>query len=162
ETAPGLKVIAPAPVEERKPNGLDGEPQSLVVPGGWQMWLAAQVLAADAQPPQLQIPDPRADELLQEAEKMLQAKDDRGYLLKGQALALKGQWTEGLRTYVTGLEKLLKDKEYAEGMKWLMDNHPAFRRPDPVMPPDVGRAEEFYARGLRFYFSGRFADAEKE
>jgi tetratricopeptide (TPR) repeat protein len=167
--APATSAPVPAPkpkvppTDVNKPAGRDGA-QSLHF-GGWQAWLLTEVLAADDQPP---VPQPkseaevRADELMESAEKLLAAKDNRGYLLKGQALALKGKWTDGLRTYVMGLELVLRDKDHAEGMRWLMANHPAFKRPDPLMPPDVGAAEEHYARGLRFFFSGRYADAEVE
>jgi hypothetical protein len=103
--------------------------------------------------------DPRLDEAVQLAQQAIDAGDNRGYLLKGEALGKKGQWTAGLRTYVEGLRRLCP--EYAEGLAWLVDTHPAFQRPDAAKSPDAEKGEQLYARGLLLYFAGRLSEAEQ-
>src|SRR5262249_23626517 len=67
--------------------------------------------------------DPRLDEALQLAQQAIDAGDNRGFLLKGEVLAKKGQWTNGLRTYAEGIRRLCP--EYSEGLAWIVENHPA-------------------------------------
>jgi hypothetical protein len=43
-----------------------------------------------------------------------------------------------------------------------VDNHPAFRRPDSLKPPDQLLAEKHFGNGLRFYFDRQYPQAEKE
>jgi tetratricopeptide (TPR) repeat protein len=103
--------------------------------------------------------DPRLDEALQLAQQAIDNGDNRGYLLKGEALAKKGQWTSGLKTYVDGLRRLCP--EYAEGLAWLVDSHPAFQRPDTARTPDPEKGEQLYARGLLLFHAGRLPEAEQ-
>jgi tetratricopeptide (TPR) repeat protein len=63
--------------------------------------------------------------------------------------------------YVEGLRRLLPD-ERSRGLVWLVKNHPAFVRPDPVLPPDLGRAELHFANGLRHYFDRRYSESETD
>src|SRR5262249_32282591 len=121
--------------------------------------LASEVVADDAgaaAPPV----DPRVEEALKLAEETIAAGDNRGYLLKGEALTLKGRWTEGLMLFVEGIERLCP--EHARGLALLVKRHPAFARPDTIQPPDPGTAEGHYAVGLRYYFDRRYQEAEEE
>jgi hypothetical protein len=103
--------------------------------------------------------DPRLDEALQLAQQAIDGGDNRGYLLKGEVLGKKGQWTAGLKTYVEGIRRLCP--EYAEGLAWLVDSHPAFQRPDVAKSPDAEKGEQLYARGLLLYFAGRLSESEQ-
>ena len=106
---PGEEPI-PAPVPAPMVPPVQTKPEAVKppdMPMSWHMWLASQVVAA---PPPLCLPpdapplpdlppvtvDPRVKELMQKADQMLATKDYRGYLLKGQAMAMMGQYTEGL------------------------------------------------------------------
>jgi tetratricopeptide (TPR) repeat protein len=101
------------------------------------------------------------DEIIKLADEAIAAGNAEGYLIKAGALARKGQWTEGLKVYNEGLKRLIKP-EYAEGLGKLIDNHPSFNLPDPLRIPDPTRADKHYSAGLRMYFAGRYAEAEKE
>jgi tetratricopeptide (TPR) repeat protein len=62
--------------------------------------------------------------------------------------------------FVEGLKVLCP--QYGPRLAVLVADHPAFKRPDAILPPDPLRAEGFYGRGLRLYFEGRYGAAEKE
>jgi hypothetical protein len=79
-----------------------------------------------------------------------------------QALAIKGYWTRALTTYVDGLRPPVMRRDYYEGLKAILDNHPALKRPDRLAAANPFEAERHYAVGLREYFDGRPADAEKQ
>jgi hypothetical protein len=101
------------------------------------------------------------DEIIKLADEAIAAGNAEGYLIKAGALARKGQWTEGLKVYNEGLRRLIKP-EYSEGLSKLIYNHPSFNLPDPLRIPDPTRADKHYSAGLRMYFAGRYAEAEKE
>jgi hypothetical protein len=104
---------------------------------------------------------PELDEIIRLADEAIRAKNYEGYLIKAGALARKGYWTEALKEYNEGLKRLIKP-EYSKGLSEIVYNHPAFNLPDPLRIPDPARADKHYSAGLRFYFAGRFADAETE
>jgi hypothetical protein len=95
------------------------------------------------------------------AEQAIAAGDPEGYLIKGFALARKGDWTRGLQNYTEGLRRIIKP-EYAEGLFYLVDRHPAFSLPDALRVPDPIQGEKHYAAGLKFYFAGQYPQAEEE
>jgi len=66
-----------------------------------------------------------------------------------------------LQTYTDGLRRLIRP-QYADGLFYLVDKHPAFQLPDALRNPDLAVAEKHYANGLRFYFLGQYPQAEKE
>ncbi|MBI1915030.1 MAG: hypothetical protein HYS12_09885, partial [Planctomycetes bacterium] len=113
----------------------------------------------------LQPPSPEElsqKEALDLADKILQRKDiDEQPLLKAQALAIKGQWTEALNTYVEGLRTHLGRDQF-EGLKYIVTNHPVQRTPDRLRVPQPFQAERHYLAGLGRYHSRDFANAEKE
>lgn len=110
----------------------------------------------DAPPPM-----PEVEEAIKLADEMIKANDYRGHLIKAQALGKKGIWNTALQEYVEGLRHLIRP-EYASGLAYIVDNHPAFRRPDSLRPPDQLQAEKFYGNGLRFYFNRQYPEAERE
>ncbi len=109
-----------------------------------------------------------ADKAKELAEEVIQMGDPRGYLMLGQALTQKAQWTKGLMMYVKGLELLMqrdkgiKDKRVIDDLRRLVDEHPAFNRPDTLKPPQPLIAERHYNAGLNFYWERRYARAEAE
>lgn len=112
-------------------------------------------------------PDPRLDEairLAREAADLARTSRDprafEAYLVLGEALARKGKWTDGLFGFVEGMKVLCP--EYGPRLAVLVADHPAFKRPDAIRPPDPLRAEGFFGRGLRLYFERRYDEAEKE
>lgn len=105
--------------------------------------------------------DPGLDEAIRLGEAAIRAGNPEGYLIKGLALARKGQWTEALQTYTEGLRRLIKPDQ-AAGLFYIVDRHPAFQLPDSLRNPDLAVAEKHYANGLRAYFLGQYPQAEKE
>jgi tetratricopeptide (TPR) repeat protein len=118
--------------------------------------VAVQAADLDAPPPM-----PEVEEALRLAEELIKAKDPRGHLIKAQAQGKQGLWTTSLEEYTRGLKGLIKP-EYANGLSFIVDNHPAFRRPDSLKPPDQLLAERHFGNGLRFYFDRQYPQAEKE
>jgi tetratricopeptide (TPR) repeat protein len=104
---------------------------------------------------------PNVDEALRLAEIAIANKQYEGHLIKAQALAKKGNYTQALEEYVKGLNFLIQP-EYAAGLKSLVDNHPAFKRPEGLNPPDPAQAEKYFAAGLRLYYAGQYPEAEKQ
>jgi tetratricopeptide (TPR) repeat protein len=113
----------------------------------------------------LQPPSPEEmsqKEALDLVDKILQRKDiDEQPLLKAQALAIKGQWTEALNTYVEGLRGHLARDQF-EGLKYIVTNHPVQRTPDRLRVAQPFQAERHYLAGLSRYHARDFASAEKE
>jgi tetratricopeptide (TPR) repeat protein len=103
------------------------------------------------------------DEAHQLADQILAStKDDpAGLLLKGQALAIKGQMTQALTTYIEGLRPRLKRGE-VDDLLSMINSLPAVKRPESVAGNDPEQADQHYAAGLRLYAARRYADAEKE
>lgn len=110
---------------------------------------------------------PDVDQALRLAEEAIKAGNYEGYLIKAQALARKGRWTQALQEYTRGMELLARSgqrlkPEWAAGLRFLTENHPAFKRPDSLNPPDPVLAEKHFAAGLRAYNARRWAEAEQE
>jgi hypothetical protein len=103
--------------------------------------------------------DPRLDEAIRLAEEAVRlaktSRDPRAYeafLVLGEARAKRGRWTDGLFDFVEGLKVLCP--QYGPRLAVIVADHPAFKRPDSIQPPDPLRAEGFFGRGLRLYFEG--------
>jgi hypothetical protein len=94
--------------------------------------------------------------------RLIAAGNPQGYLIQGMALAHRGQWKDGLRTYVTGLQERLKPAAYGNGLRYLVDHHPAFQRPDGMVPPNPEKARFHFAKGLDRYWDGDYAGAESQ
>jgi tetratricopeptide (TPR) repeat protein len=108
-------------------------------------------------------PDADIDRAIALADEAIKLGIPEAHLLKAEALARKGLWTEALQEYVTGLEKLpTPPPDYAKRLNELVSRHPAFRIPDTLSVPEPLVAEKHYAKGLSFYNARRYADAEKE
>lgn len=101
------------------------------------------------------------EKALRLGDEAIRAGNPEGYLIKGMALARKGEWTKGLQQYTEGLRRLIKP-DYAEGLFYLVDHHPAFTLPDALRVPDPVQAEKHYATGLKLYFAGQYPQAEDE
>src|SRR5205807_1532505 len=101
-------------------------------------------------------------EAIRLADEVLARKDiDQFPLLKAQALAVKGMWTQALNTYVQGLKPHLS-REHFEGLKYLVENHPLQRRPDVARIEHPMQGEKHYAQGLTRFYNREYAPAEKE
>src|SRR5262249_19936225 len=113
----------------------------------------------------LQPPSPEEmsqKEALELARKILERKDtDQMPLLKAQAQAIQGMWTQALNTYVEGLRPHL-GREQFEGLKYIVENHPVQRRPDRLRVPQPFQAERHYVTGLGRFHAQDYAGAEKE
>jgi tetratricopeptide (TPR) repeat protein len=113
-----------------------------------------------------QLPPPEEEKAIKEAielaDQILRRPDiDQYPLLKARALATRGLWTQALNTYVRGLKPHLS-REHYEGLKYIVENHPAQRRPDQQRVPHPVQAEKHYSQGLTRYFARDYAQAEKE
>src|SRR5262249_53907922 len=107
------------------------------------------------------------DRIIAEARKENdRAKEARGLalkgqaeMLKGQALAQRGQRTEGLLLYIQGLSHSQPGRSTGELLRQAQEP-PAFKRPDILVPPNPALAEKQYALGLDRFWSCRYAEAE--
>jgi tetratricopeptide (TPR) repeat protein len=105
-------------------------------------------------------PDPRLQEALDQADRLITAGDARGYLLRGEALCRMGRWNEGRKALIEGVRRSLPADE-ATRIDFMLENHPAFQKREGVKAPDPVLAEEYYAAGLREYFDRRYVPAER-
>jgi tetratricopeptide (TPR) repeat protein len=133
-----------------------GAPHSYLMP-----FLMMQQPPAGAGVEEAEAPDPRLQEALEQADKLIAAGDARGYLLKGEILARQHRWNDGLKTIDAGVQRLLPAGESTH-IRFLLENHPAFQRREGLKPPDPVLAEEYYAAGLREYFDGNYVAAERD
>jgi tetratricopeptide (TPR) repeat protein len=102
------------------------------------------------------------DEATKLLEEVQNAKDGPDtFMLKAQALALRGLWTPALKTYATGLRAHVR-RDYADGLADLIDHHPGLRRPSALDPPNPLLGEATYASGLRHYFARNYRAAEDD
>jgi hypothetical protein len=95
------------------------------------------------------------------AEQVIAAGNAEGYLVLARVNANEGEWSRALQNYSAGLKHLIRP-DYAEGLSWVVDNHPLLKMADSRQPPDPVVAEQHYASGLRLYQAGKFDEAEKE
>jgi tetratricopeptide (TPR) repeat protein len=141
-----------APKEAPKVGRIDGPSMDLLI----------GLVAFTLQPPVGQ-PSASAEEAAQLADEILRLDPTKvPYEIRAQALGIKGQWTEALRTYAEGLRSTL-DRPHAEELQFLIESNPnlkvtteSARRSSPLM------AEVHYGTGIRHYFDKRYDDAEKE
>lgn len=159
----GRPPLPPAPKEEEKKK----EDSKLGLRDGTELdeqFRAALVvlLMVALQPPEMVQPGKAealklADDIIRQYE-----QDPRSVpfdVLAG-AYMIKGQWTRALLIYAEGLKPHLRP-DYYEGLMTILRNHPQIRRPESLAPPNPFEAESEYARGLRFYFSCDYGQAEK-
>lgn len=103
---------------------------------------------------------------LKEAEKLadeaIKAGNPEGHFVKARSLAQRGLWNEAMTEYVQGLEKISGKSEQIKGLRYYVDNHPAFRMPTAFKTPDPLMAEDLYAAGLRLYWEKKYRSAEKK
>src|SRR5262245_33858142 len=66
-----------------------------------------------------------------------------------------------MKVYVKGLELVYPGKQTGELMK-MVEQHPAFQRPDTLPRPNPQVAEQHFGRGLEAYWGCRYAEAEEE
>jgi tetratricopeptide (TPR) repeat protein len=100
------------------------------------------------------------DEAAKLLHEVLNAKDGPDtFMLKAQALALQGMWTQALKTYVAGLRPHIR-RDYADGLDELVERHPKLRRPEALERANPLLAEARYSSGLRHYFARHYAEAE--
>jgi hypothetical protein len=107
------------------------------------------------------VQNPNVDRAIQLAREVIDLGDPQGYLLLGSALTQKGEWTKGLMEYINGLEKLYPGQA-TMGLRALIEEHPAFRTPESVKPPQPLLAEKHYSLGLNYYWARQYAKAETE
>jgi tetratricopeptide (TPR) repeat protein len=104
--------------------------------------------------------DGRLQEILDQAGRLIAAGEPRGYLMRGEALCHLGHWGEGRKAIMEGVRLTIPAGE-AKHINFLLQYHPAFQKRDGVHPPDPVLAEEYYQAGLREYFDGNYAQAER-
>lgn len=142
------RVLLGAPAEARRVSRLPNAKQLLAL------------LVIGVQPP---TPEELAlEEANKLADEVLARKDiDKFPLLKAQAQAVKGLWTQALNSYVAGLQPHLS-RELMAGLKYIVENHPIQRRPDRLTIPQPMQGEKLYAAALNRYFDRDYAGAEKD
>ncbi len=156
------RAAEPKPVEDEKKVGqLDREEADLLaLEPAEEQRLALVLLTVLLQPapPAAPLPDTTVAEDL--ADKIL-ADPNSSWDAKAQALAIKGRYTEALRMYAEGLQKGQKMRaEYSSTLMKLINQHPRLApRVNPTSNPLEG--ENHFGNGLRSYFAGEFAVAEK-
>jgi len=161
-------VPTPAPADDEKKKAdkvgaIESEGRVLVM-HPWSPLVVASLIGQDSKE---DMDDPGARETLKLAEEIIasgikskNAKiEGQGYLLKGSALSKLNQRTEGLKLYAKGLKMLFPGIEIAE-MNKLIDEHPAFPRPDTTGVPNPVMAERHFGDGMHFYWSKQYAEAE--
>lgn len=121
---------------------------------------ATNVLAAQQTPPPEVVQ--ATSQAIRLADQAIADGDPEGYFTKGLALAKRGQWKEGLRVYVEGLQRVLRPAGYANGLSYLVTNHPAFQRPDSLYPPNELAANRHFTAGVDQYWAGDYPAAERE
>jgi tetratricopeptide (TPR) repeat protein len=146
-------VPQPMPKDARRP-GIKGQRF-----GFFRLPDIAELVMGDLPSPE---EEAKIKEAIELADKVLARKDiDQFPLLKAQALAVKGLWTQALNAYVQGLKPHLS-REHYEGLKSLIENHPLQRRPDVARIEHPMQGEKHYAQGLAKFYAREFASAEKE
>jgi hypothetical protein len=95
------------------------------------------------------------------AREAIELGDPRGYLMLGAAEAQKAQWTKGLNSYITGMEKLYPGLG-SQGLRQIFDEHPLFKLSDPERPPQPLVAEKHYGAGLTYFWDQKYERAEEE
>ncbi len=98
-----------------------------------------------------------ADEIIKQAE--MDPKSVPFDVLAG-AYMLRGLQTRALMSYAEGLKGHMR-ADYYEGLMNLLRNHPQIRRPESLNQPNPGEADIQYGRGLRYYFSRDYRQAEQ-
>ncbi|MBI2809132.1 MAG: hypothetical protein HYX68_29470 [Planctomycetes bacterium] len=159
-----------APAEEKKKDNKDAalpanEGRTLIL-HPWSMLVVSAVIA---QEPLEEIEDKetldRLKEVIEEANKLIASKNKKlkgeGYLALGKALSKLGKRTEGLKAYSDGL-KLIFPGIKTDELKDLIDNHPAFQRPDVSNVPNPIMAERHFGEGLHFFWAKNYIEAEKQ
>lgn len=133
---------------------------------GARALLAALVIMAEpdeVEQPEAPAPaNPDLDKAIELADKAIRGGDPEGHLVKGLALAKKGMWTEALKEYVEGMQKLTGKSERTAGLQYLVENHPAFKVPDALKPPDPNLGAKHYGLGLTQFYANNYRKAEKE
>jgi hypothetical protein len=84
-----------------------------------------------------------------------------GYMILGIAQARQGKKTEGLKNFVKGLELIYPGAATADLVK-MIETHPAFGQPDVALNANPPLAEKHFGKGLDFFWSKKYADAEGE
>jgi TolA-binding protein len=74
----------------------------------------------------------------------------------------EGKWTAALQEYAQNVNKTNLPTDYADSLRYLIENHPAFRIPDVLKAPNPQAAESFYTLGLQNYYSGLYREAERD
>lgn len=106
--------------------------------------------------------DPQTEKAIQLADEVLKRPDiDRFPLLKARAYLIKGMWTDGLKSYVTGLEPYL-DREMQQELADIVNRHPRLQISTVQRLPNPLQAQRHYANGLSFFYERKYVLAEKE
>ena len=151
------RMLLPGAPDEDRRGGRVGPRRLQRLPTVEELLLLA-VVGVQPPPPE----EVAAEEATRLADEILARKDiDTLPLLKAQALAVKGLYTQSLNSYVAGLRPHLSRELYA-GLKRIVENHPMQRRPDRSRVPHPFQAQKHYAAGLSRFFERDYATAEKE
>jgi hypothetical protein len=164
--APQEKAPVAPPAEEKRPPAATEKEKVGGRPALCPDVLMKAVVTPVLTPALEEAGEPKTPKELQEiedlADQAIKGGDPEGHLIKARVLARKGLWTEALREYLDGLERLCHPPERVQGMRYLVENHPVFRMPEGLQPPNPILAERHYARGLHLFWAKRFPEAEAE
>ncbi len=109
--------------------------------------------------------DPRYKEIYEQARALIGSKEAKvrgeGYLILGQLLAKMGERTLGLKVYTEGLTKIMPNVK-SQNLAAMIKEHPAFGQPDAAAKSDPVKADQFFGKGLHYYWTGKYADAEAQ
>jgi hypothetical protein len=130
------------------------------VRGATRRGLVLMMLTMLADPPsQL---DPRQEEAQKLADEILAKPEGLPPDVIADALAIKGRYTQALKSYVEGLAKTGQlGAPQARRLMGIIEKHPFLKRPETLARQDPLAAERFYFNGRSQYNNRRWADAER-
>jgi hypothetical protein len=107
----------------------------------------------------------RLEESVKLAKELMESPDAKtrgeGYILLGTALARQGKKTEGLKSFVKGLE-LVYPGMATQDLAKIVESHPAFSMPDVAVQSNPVQAERHFGKGLEYFWAKKYGEAEEQ
>ncbi len=155
---PSVADDGPLPTKSMPQNGKQHESTLVAgVPSLYRAGGKAPIAAAYAEAQaEGTLDTPWRGEIMQHANAILAQGDTAPSTARALALAVKGQWTDGLLAYAEGIRAQLPG-EHAKGLSFLVANHPLLKQ----VNADPASAEVLYWQGVGLYFEHDYADAER-
>jgi hypothetical protein len=153
-----------APAEEApKAGGLEEETETVDVLGN--LALTAVLFVDQGDDAEDLAAKKRLQESMSLAKELIKSSNVKtrgeGYMLLGAAQGREGKKTEGLKNFVKGL-KLAYPDWATEELDKIVSTHPAFQQPDVAVQALPLVAERHFGKGLDYFWSKKYADAETE